>query len=101
MRDWTKVLLALCVVALGAGMFLQERRLSELETELHSQKSNLVAEAAYSPPVRIAMNDNDSRRLELRYLGAPEAVAVEPAPAPRQPSGVINGVPYYYIPLSR
>lgn len=110
MRDWTKLLLALCVVALGAGMFLLERRISGLEAELRAAQSSVASETTLSQPVRIAMSDNESQhRLELeqkvREFAERQGIVVQPPQAAprtlRQPSGVINGIPYYFVPLSK
>ncbi|MBL8851377.1 MAG: hypothetical protein JNG89_16965 [Planctomycetaceae bacterium] len=129
MRDWTKPLLVVCVVVLGAGLFLLERRLSRLETELSAARSGIAAATALpggSPGAAIAIpgdavtqnrpsptivlqtplltrNADDLRHLELRQLGVQIVPPVQPVPSPglqRAPSGVINGVPYYHIEIA-
>lgn len=99
MRDWTKLLLAACVVALGAGLFVLERRISQLEAELAASRTDTSIAAT---PVVL----NPQRSVVEIQRWTPEAlqiVPVPPSPATprieRQPSGEINGVPYYYIPL--
>lgn len=111
MRDWTKVLLSLCVVALGAGMFLLERRISGLEAELQSARSEMAALAEPRTsgrilPLTAELKSGEARpRLRgavPRNLDGPSIEIAPPAgavPAPRverQPSGEINGVPYYH-----
>lgn len=111
MRDWTKVLLVLCVVALGAGMFLLERRISGLEAELRSAQSEMAALAEPRTsgrilPLTVELKPDEARpRLRVvvpRKLDGPSVEIAPPtgtAPVPRierQPSGEINGVPYYH-----
>jgi len=111
MRDWTKLLLSLCVVALGAGLFLLERRISGLEAELQSARAEIAAlnEPRTSgrilpltaelksdearPPLRIVVPRKlDGPSIEI----APPAGTAAARRLERQPSGEINGVPFYH-----
>jgi len=123
MRDWTKLLLMVCVVALGAGMFLLERRISGLEAELRATRMDIAAvtPSLVLPPTvehapRVADSERVERHPQLRVvvprelpaqrieIAPPARSLVTPRPVPRlerQPSGVINGVPYYLDLLSQ
>jgi hypothetical protein len=110
MRDWTKLLLIVCVVALGAGIFVLERRIAGLETQLQAARSDIAA-LAEPPAVRIRPLVAESRAEEVRpqvRVVVPRKLEISPPtatiPVPtleRQPSGVINGVPYYHHLLSQ
>jgi len=124
MRDWTKPLLVVCVVALGAGLFLLERRIGRLESELTAARSGIASAtssggllgAAHSIPgdaqapveltYTVPVNPPGPRiaaQLELRRRGVQVVPPVQAVPTPglqRAPSGEINGVPYYVIPLA-
>jgi len=76
MRDWTKLLLIVCVVALGAEVVRLEMRMSGLEADRN------VATAG-QPQVAVI---------------PPQETGLSPE---RRPSGNINGIPYYFTPLGR
>ena len=76
MRDWTKILLAVCVVALGAEVVRLEMRMSGLEAERNVTTAG--------QPQRVVIPRQETGLL-------PE----------RRPSGTINGIPYYFTPLGR
>lgn len=128
MRDWTRLLLGLlgiCLVALGAGLFLLERRISDLEAQLTAARSDIAA-AARGPhaPLTLALAPPATERIPVQpqpsITWTPEGrvwqleeradgqtpIIVQPdvmsrtLQRERQPSGEINGVPYYVIPLA-
>jgi hypothetical protein len=115
MRDWSKLLLIVCVVTLGAGMFVLERRISGLEAELRNAESQLAGLTRLTNStvqVALAAQADESktvqRQLELRYVTpangettrrvivAPPGVSVPAPKLERRPSGEINGVPFYH-----
>lgn len=127
MRDWTKPLLVVCVVALGAGLFILERRIARLESELTAARSGIAAATSSGGPLGAALSiPGDAQApVELTYtipVNPPESqvaqlpqwrhlrrdgVQIVPPPQAvptprlqREPSGEINGVPYYVIPLA-
>jgi len=125
MRDWTKPLLVVCVIALGSGLFILERRISDLESRLAARSG--IASATSSTDLGAALaipgdavtdaQPNPEiiwrspagtqyadilRREQLRRQGVQVAPPAQIVPAPRlqrTPSGEINGVPYYILPL--
>jgi hypothetical protein len=124
MRNWSGLFLAVCILALCAGLFAMERRISALETELAATRSELAA-APKAPPLVPNVASSPERDVLIAPLvrgdGAahhPELLQIDPErptttlwqlqeqPSPsapripqRAPSGEINGVPFYVIPL--
>lgn len=101
MRNWTKPVLAVCVIALGGGLFHVERRISGLEAELSAARA---ASPVAATPVALRMQPN-LIEIQPDAQGAMRVVPVPQSPAAprieRRPAGEINGVPYYYIPLAK
>lgn len=125
MRDWTKPLLVLCVIALGSGLFILERRISDLEARLAARsgiasatsstdlgaalaiQGDAVADAQPNPEIiwrspAGTQHADILRHEQLRRQGIQVTPPAQNVPAPRlqrTPSGEINGVPYYILPL--
>lgn len=85
MRNWTNLLLVLCIVALGTVAFIQERRFARLEARLQPGPSGMAAApvAAVSGGTAAAELGEDVDRIE--HPPAPlagEAATIETEHAP-------------------
>ncbi|MFO1092470.1 MAG: hypothetical protein U0992_04030 [Planctomycetaceae bacterium] len=129
MRDWTRLLvgaLGVCLVVLGAGLIILERRISDLEAQLRAARSEIAAASkSVNAPLTVALAPSTTQRIPVQprppVTWTPDGrrwqlsegadgqtpIIVQPdvtAPAPlreRRPTGEINGVPYYVVPLAK
>ena len=122
MRDWTKPLLLVCFAVLGVGLFLLDRRVASLESELAAARSGIAGATISSngelgaavtiPGDAVTQNQPNSTillqppaitrhvdelRPEIRWHAEP--VPTTPR-RERRPAGEINGVPYYHIEIA-